>query len=218
MTTTAQVRTLVKPLLARHSDLALVGRLVVVKPVRHLLRAVCIDRTSAANEFHPVWAIVFLFEPDVIFSFNWGDRFQSREYWNAEDPATQVDLCAAIEREALPKLRPVETLDDFVVYLDNPKFTTLETHPLRGAFVYAARGDFARARDACARVEANAVYARYMSDEYNSLTRELYPLVKAEDRVGLARLLHEWEAASVRKLKLEQYWEPSPFPIEDAVL
>lgn len=215
MTTTALVRTVVKPLLARNSDLALVERLVVVKPVRHLLRGVYIDRTSAVSEFHPVWAIVFLFEPEVIFSFNWGGRFQSREYWNVDDLTTQSDLCEAIEREALPKLRPVETLDDFMAYLDNPRFTKLEDHPWRAAIVYAARGDFQAALAACARIEKGAsYYARYLTDEYNYIMRDLRPLVEREDRVSLARLLHEWEAASVRNLKLEQYWEPSPFPLE----
>lgn len=216
MTTTAQVRAVLKPLLTRNPDLALIGRLVVVKPVRHLLRGVYIDRTSAANEFRPIWATVFLFEPDADFFFNWGSRFyETRGVWDVNDPATQVDLCKAIEHEALPKLRPVETLDDFIAYLDHPEFTRLEQHPWRAAILHAARGDFEAALAACARIEKSAsYYARYLTDEYNYAMRDLRPLLEAKDRIGLARLLHDWEAASARKLKLEQYWEPSPFPLE----
>lgn len=35
-----------------------------------------------------------------------------------------------------------------------------------------------------------------------------------DDRPGLARLHHGWEAITVRNLKLGQLWEPTPFPLE----
>ncbi|MEZ5849035.1 MAG: hypothetical protein R3D68_00100 [Hyphomicrobiaceae bacterium] len=49
MTTAAQVKRMAKPLLARHPDLALVGRMIVIRPVRHVLRAIYIDRTRSVN-------------------------------------------------------------------------------------------------------------------------------------------------------------------------
>ena len=39
-------------------------------------------------------------------------------------------------------------------------------------------------------------------------------LLANDDRAGLIRMLHEWEAASVKYLKIEHLWKPSPFPIE----
>ena len=39
MTTIAQVRQVVKPLLERHADLALLGRYLLIKPVHHFTRA-----------------------------------------------------------------------------------------------------------------------------------------------------------------------------------
>jgi hypothetical protein len=34
------------------------------------------------------------------------------------------------------------------------------------------------------------------------------------DRAGLARLLHSWEAETVKNFKIEHLWEPTPFPLE----
>ena len=53
MTTISQVKKAVQPLLQRNHDLALVGRLVVLKPVHHILRGVYIDRSSIPDEFMP---------------------------------------------------------------------------------------------------------------------------------------------------------------------
>lgn len=44
MTTAAQVKKVVRPLLDRHADLALVGRYIYVRPVHHFARAILIDR------------------------------------------------------------------------------------------------------------------------------------------------------------------------------
>ena len=44
--------------------------------------------------------------------------------------------------------------------------------------------------------------------------RELCALLKSDDRIGLARLLHQWEAETVKNFKIEHIWEPTPFPLE----
>ncbi len=59
MTTVAQVRQAVQPLLQRNPDLALIGRLVVIKPVHHILRGVYIDRSLDPKLFVPTWSIIF---------------------------------------------------------------------------------------------------------------------------------------------------------------
>lgn len=61
MTTAAQVKNMVRPLLARHADLALVGRWLYVKPVHHFARAVLIDSTVYADEFEPRWAVLCIY-------------------------------------------------------------------------------------------------------------------------------------------------------------
>ena len=53
MTTTAQVKEALIPLLARHSDLVLIGRFLIVKPLHHILRGVFVDRSSDKRSFEP---------------------------------------------------------------------------------------------------------------------------------------------------------------------
>ena len=53
-----------------------------------------------------------------------------------------------------------------------------------------------------------------MKEEYDRITKTLCPLIAANDRPGLVRLLRDWEAYSVKRLKLEKLWEPTPFPLE----
>lgn len=43
----------------------------------------------------------------------------------------------------------------------------------------------------------------------------LVGLLDAGDRAGLAALLHEWEATTVKNLKIEHLWERTPFPLEE---
>jgi hypothetical protein len=53
-----------------------------------------------------------------------------------------------------------------------------------------------------------------MVEEYDWITKTLCPLVAANDRSGLVRLLRDREAHSVQHLKLTKLWEPTPFPLE----
>ena len=220
MTTVAQVRQVVQPLLQRNSDLALVGRIVVIKPVHHILRGIYIDRMSDPLIFRPIWAVVFLFEPRQTLSFNWGERVYRRSgLWELPDPDMPNDMAEAIEEQALPLLRPVQSIDDFVAFTskDRFKYTHLDFYPDRRIFVDVARGDLEAARTICAHFatdRAKRWYLPQMQEEYDRITQRLCPLVAANDRPGLARLLHEFEAGSARDMKLNKLWEPTPFPIE----
>jgi hypothetical protein len=224
MTTVAQVRQAVQPLLQRNPDLALVGRLVVLTPVHHILRGVYIDRSLDPGLFVPSWAIIFLFEPRQSFSLNWGEQvYRQAEpgVWDIADADTSITMCEAIEKQALALLRPVKTIDDFVRFTAKERFrdTYLALYELRKVFVDAALGDFDAARSICsflATKQATCKHLPRMQEEYDRVTKELCPLITANDRRGLARLLHAYEGQSVKNLKLEQFWEPTPFPIEQA--
>ena len=57
----ADLKRYLKPLLKQRSDLVLIGRLLIIRPVRHIVRGVFFDRTSDKYEFrvyryvHPLW-------------------------------------------------------------------------------------------------------------------------------------------------------------------
>ena len=44
--------------------------------------------------------------------------------------------------------------------------------------------------------------------------RQLMARASANDRRGVAGLLHEWEKQNARRLEVEDDWEPTPFPLE----
>lgn len=53
-----------------------------------------------------------------------------------------------------------------------------------------------------------------IDEEHLTTARAFGPLLATDDRAGLARLLHEVEARTVKRIGLEDLWEPSPFPLE----
>jgi hypothetical protein len=219
MTTVAQVKQVVQPLLQRNPDLATVGRDVIITPVRHILRGISLMRSINPALFIPAWAIVFLFEPRDSLSLNWGERIY-KVTWDVTNPDLPAKLCEAIEEQALPLLRPIRTIDDFVGFATKERFrdTYLDLYEHRKIFVDIARGDLDSARSICEYMATDRAKRRYlpmkMDEEYDRITKELCPLIEKNDRVGLARLLHKYEEGSVRAMKLEKFWEPTPFPIE----
>lgn len=206
MTTSAQVKELVRPLLQRNSDLTLVGRWVVVKPIHHILRGISIGRRQDPKSFMPTWAANFLFQPNARFHFFWGTDVHGA--WNVDVVDVAEKLADAIEREALPKLRSITTIGDFVGFAHG---AWPEDHK---PYVDAALGDFDAAQSMCDFFASLDGQYGIRQEECEHVVNEICPLIAANDRPALARLLHKHEAESVKSLKLEKLWEPTPFPIE----
>jgi len=145
MTTVRQVKKAMQPLLQRNPDLALVGRFVVIKPVRHILRGVYIDASSVPSQFVPIWSINFLFGPSVAFDRIWGRqvRLASTGFWRGDDPATYKEWFDEIEQNVLPVLRLVQTIDDFAAFNSKERFDgqQLELFDYLKIYVDIARGD-----------------------------------------------------------------------------
>ena len=222
MTTKAQVKLATRQLLDHNHDLELVGRLAAIKPVNHVLRGVYFDRNSDVESLRLVYGVVFLFEPDAQFSFNWcRDIYRPRPgVWNIHDPSLQSMLREEVERIALPSLRPVCSLDDFVDYVSEANFpsTPLTFYKIRNIFVEVARGNLAGAIALCdyfTSDRAQRYYGGFMQEELDFVRKRLCPLIRADDRAGLVAFLHELEEAAVRKLKLEHLWQRTPFPLEE---
>jgi hypothetical protein len=220
MTTVAQVKQVVQPLLQRNPDLALVGRMIVVMPVHHLLRGIYVDRSSDPDDFVPTRTLSTMFQPEKTIGFSWGGRVYAPDgKWDINDASLMAMMCEAIEKEALPLLRPIKTIDDFVEFTSRERFPHeyLDLYDLTKIFVDVARGDLAAAESICNYLATDGAKKRYLTprpERYVRATTELCPLVAAKDRVGLARLLHSYEAESAKNLKLDKLWEPTPFPIE----
>lgn len=171
MTSLAQIRRWTRPLLAVDSDLVLIGRSLFIKPVRHVLRGLLIDRTSSAEWSRVYYALVPLFEyPRRQMGFRWSN---------------QLDLGANTEPgfvdEFLTKSRGVitevlsggETIADFVSQIEREGFPSfrrlggyeLAAFPQEHCVVLAATGELER---------ASAVLTQVTSQEhkYRALLRK----------------------------------------------
>ncbi|MBA8876902.1 hypothetical protein [Phyllobacterium myrsinacearum] len=213
MTTTAQVRQVLNPLLSRHSDLALVGRFLIIKPVHHIVRGVFVDRCGNPNEFVPTKVVDILLPNRTMFTLGWGGRLYKAPYriWDANNADAVSIMREMIEHEVLPELRKITSFDDFVAVAS-------EKRPLRErvgyeAFTYEhmllaiAHGDFDKAREIW---DSDPKISRYMKSKNPSF----YPALLNNDRSALAGFLHQWEAQTIETYKLEKFWEPTPFPLE----
>ncbi len=226
MTTKRDVQRILAPLATRHGDLAVVGRYIVLTPIRHYLRAVQVDRTGSAHVVNPRWFVYPMFKPWRFANPTWGCLLYRRSgSWRASDPEVPDELREEIERNALPILRSITSFADFTSLIRRGWTSPGKTHAdwimHHGSdkiVMHVALGEIEQAR------ELATVHLSRLPDpspkDADSYARHLFglkrlkALLDAEDRSGMITVLHEWEAETVRNMKLEAYWQPSPFPIE----
>jgi hypothetical protein len=219
MTTAREVRKLVAPLLARNPDLGLVGRLIVVKPIRHVLCGVFIDATSSANQYQPQWLMtILLFRMDDI-TYGIGERlFRSGKsgLWRLDDQEASDDLTFVIERDALPRLRSVKTLEDFLEAILPKDPRELKIFWGTRFIITLALGNLDAASELLTN-DLRRIYIGKLNDVRSGLGDRLLQegaQVSAADRRALIDYLHDCEDYTAGKLKLGSLWERTPFPIE----
>ncbi|MEP9380432.1 hypothetical protein ABLE91_27305 [Aquabacter sp. CN5-332] len=216
---------MVQPLLERHPDLALVGRWLYLKPIHHFARGILIDRGYYKERFHPRWAVLHLFQIHQHHIMSWGGDLTNRRspypgIWSMSDTDVQLSLIEEVEKVALPNLRSIKILDDYLKFVAGHTFWNhLFERPSRKIIIDIAIGNLEPAKEICKRkidywsIDHSHLDA-YDKANYHRL-RELCARLVANNRTGLAQLLHEWEAETVRSFKIAHLWEPTPFPLED---
>jgi hypothetical protein len=120
---------------------------------------------------------------------------------------------------ALPSLRAMDSLQKFVAFVSQHYFRHhMFDWPDVRITVEVALGDLDAAKKT--RDENLAFWSTDHPgvdadgrEKYRRM-RELCARIDADDRGGLAELLHEWEAATVKNLNIEKLWQPTPFPLE----
>lgn len=211
-----EVRMAVQPLLQERKDLASIGRFVFIKPVHHLLRGVYIDSSRNPIAFVPHISVDLLTPAQARSHPGWGGRFFQAMYspliresgWDLAKPETIAHLLNLIE-EALPSLHSIQTFDDYFAYVSNLRMPWINTAYLEflEMLIPAIKGELTAPLAILRRNEKMLAYVDRLSPDF-------YPALVAGDRVELARILHEWEAVSVKTYKIEKIWERTPFPLE----
>ncbi len=223
MTTAAQIKKLAHPFLERNSNMVLLGRFVFFKQVDHLLRGIYVDKCGDKRAFRPVWTVECLCRPlkDKNFGIALGEQIYPAPvgHWFIDNPNIDEKFATSMEQIALPKLKTIETIDQFsnITYSFCGQLMTLDKVSLRKLYVDLALGKFEAVEEALEFFSKQLDYRNkyfHSPEHYDEVMNIIRPMVQAQDKAGIAAKLHEWEAYTVKQLKLEKYWQPSPFPIE----
>jgi hypothetical protein len=194
----ADIKRYLKPLLKQRSDLVVTDRMLLIRPVRHLLRGAFLDRTSDKYRFEilpylkPLWSPRWLLE--IL------DSIYGTPVWQ---PHFEPWLIDTLQQEVFTPLGKITSHNDLAGALpDKLEFFTTRV----SALVLA--GEHSRAEE-CIRNVENSERADHWQDEIKSM-RDLL----ARDIKDVCAEFHAREAKAVKALKLEAIWEPSPFPVE----
>ena len=192
----ADIRHYLKPLLEQRDDLVLVGRMLLIRPMRHLLRGAFLDRTSDRYSFRLSRACDPLYMPDGRID----DILHDGAFY-VWQPHFEPLLTATLADEVFEPLGRMTTLVDFSSRRggDTP-------YPFAQVTSLVLAGERDRA----------AACAEEIERKYESLAAEMrqhWEGLSADIESTCAKY-HAKEAATVKAMKLERFWEPSPFPVE----
>jgi hypothetical protein len=223
VTTKRQINRLVRPLLERHTDLAFVKNIdgadiLVVRPVHYLLRFVLVDRTREAARFSPKWILRHLLARSERLSWRVeGDlRPRKAQLWYWSDPDIVREFTEAVEKDALPRLRAIKTLQDYLDFALPSEFPGAEHYWNDQALCGAALGDLDLVRHHLIE-NPHLLFLQSLKERDAGLSerlRERGARLTTTDRATLAKILHERHRYTVGKLNLCGIWEPTPFPLE----
>ena len=194
----ADIRRYLKPLLQQRSDLVLVGRRLVIRPIRHVVRGAFFESSGNRFQLDVGWVCTPLYD-DTEHKF---DHILRGEF-NVWQPHFEPLLLSCLAEDVFDKIGNVTTLSEFAM-LESPV----------GGWARITASVLAGERDRAAAI-VDAVVEEYerkypgvdprVRKHFEDLTRDI--------EATCARY-HAREAATIRELKLERFWEPSPFPVE----
>jgi hypothetical protein len=195
------IKRYLKPLLQKRTDLVLIGRALIIRPVRHLLRGAFLDRTGDKYRFQ-VWRY---FEPLMGGgrSVGYGNFIRSMA-WSVWQPFFEPLLLDSLAEDVFDYVGEMTTFDDFAGALEGRE----ESYSMRVIALVLA-GQRERAVEV-----VNEIERSYPDDRY------WQPWVKAQrtfmerDITSVCEGFRRKEAKTAKELKLGDIWEPAPFAVE----
>lgn len=181
------------------------GSLLVLMPLHHTLRGICLERSGTAKQFY-VWVFLQpLFVPSEHITFNIGWRVGGGCHtWSTDAEGLTVRLTAALKKEAYPFLSGVNTLRD----LADATMSLNKTGDLRvqEAIVYISIRLLAvsQAKIEIKRLRA-LLHPRHFDWQREMLERvELFEGLLESDAVGLENRFNSCESETAENLGLTQ--------------
>jgi hypothetical protein len=188
----ADIKRYLKPLLKLRPDLALVGRHLLIRPVRHLLRGAFLDRTGDKYEFRIYRFISPLYEPPGYV--RQGDEIH-RGKWKVYEPYFEPLLLDSLAEDVLEDLGRIRAMP--------------ETEGIDRYTALVLWGQIDQATEFINEVEQT----RSDSASCPSWV-EKQRWVLANGIPALCEEHHKKELETAKAMKLGDIWEPSPFPVE----
>jgi len=190
----ADIKRYLKPLLEKRRDLVLFGRLLLIRPVRHLLRGAYFCRTSDKYEFRVYPCLCPLYNAGAITYLH--ELHPVR--WQVYEPYFEPFLMDYLTEEVFGPLGTITSLDEFVAKIRDP-YARIPASILAGNSQNAEK--FAE------EIERKPPHSAEYTNDF------LKPL-RAKHISELCEEFHMRESSNVKKYKLQDIWEPSPFPAE----
>jgi hypothetical protein len=218
MAPAARVKRFIAPFLKAHPEVGFIARKLVVLPLRHVLTAVDLGRSSDPDAVIVGTTVLPMFHPGSDH-ISWGRGIARPDgrYCSLTQSDALAVLTAELESWILPSLQRIQTIGDLLAHCQAHE----NRHMLdfgEGLSIACALGDFDEARRICADWRRRGILDAEGYDDASRKSladsRELCGLVCADDRAGIIALLHRWEADTAERWGLADIWEPSPFPVE----
>ena len=194
----ADIRRYLKGLLAERDDLILVGRHLLIRPVRHILRGALFDRTGERTRFR-IWPYL---QPLYGHPHSTGCLETIHgSLWDVTAAHFMPLLQDALLHDVFADVGSITTLEGLASRLEADREKACSCVV---ALLLAGRPQTASA--IIDRLEArDAIWGHWLAEERQLLDRDI-KAVCAEFR--------EQEERTVQALKIASIWEPSPFPAE----
>jgi hypothetical protein len=205
----ADLKRYLKPLLKQRSDLVLIGRLLIIRPVRHLLRGAFFDRTSDKYRFQVLRCVKPLFSVEDVFHFGFCSDIHPLA-WTVWEPHFEGLLFNALDEDVFQPVGKITSLAQFGGDLGIGDLGRNDQFEVRVAAL-ALAGQRERAAELIevelAQTEGKGYEHRhYVAGEQRALLERNVGLLCAE--------LHSKERRAAEILKLGDAWKPAPFPVE----
>jgi hypothetical protein len=204
----ADIKRYLKPLLELRSDLVLVGRRLLIRPFRHLLRGAFLDRTGDKYMFR-VWCYITPVYSASPGSLGYGGDLSpvSSQVWQPHFEPLLIDCLAT---DIFDELGRMTSLQDFAVAMVAGQSSGWASwgEYLAPISSLVLAGEQDRAADYVQKLDRED-----WSESHKREIRACWERVTA-DVPAFCEKMHAQEAENIKALKLDKIWEPSPFPVE----
>lgn len=194
----ADIKRYLKSLLAEGDDLVLVGRHLLIRPVRHVLRGALFDRTGERTRFC-LWRYLNpLYEHPGSVGY---DQSIHCPLWDVTAAHFMPLLMDSLQHDIFAELGTLTTLEGLARRLEGDRD---KISPYVVALLLAGRAQ--TASEVMDQLEGrDPIWKRWLAKERQLLERD----IKA-----ICAEFHEREERTVQELRIASIWEPSPFPAE----